>query len=131
MSLAHVSMEVRIIDARISEIAIQGELSALAEDTLMDAYLRACAPRGDSAATTDAASAPAVIILDCHPMTYMNSSGIGLLVTFLIRMRRQKQRLFAYGLSEHYREIFAITRLDEAIGIFDSEAEALAAAIRL
>ena len=39
---------------------------------------------------------------------------------------RQHQRMLAYGLSDHYRQIFELTRLDEAVGIHDSEAEALA-----
>ncbi len=60
----------------------------------------------------------------------MNSSGIGLLVTLLIRINREKQRLLTYGLSEHYRSIFQITRLDDAIGIYDSEEEAVGAANR-
>ena len=58
----------------------------------------------------------------------MNSSGIGLLVTLLIRINREKQRLLTYGLSEHYRSIFQITRLDDAIAIHDSEEEAVRAA---
>ena len=58
----------------------------------------------------------------------MNSSGIGLLVTLLIRVNREKQRLLTYGLSEHYRNIFQITRLDDAIGIYDSEEQAVQAA---
>ena len=58
----------------------------------------------------------------------MNSGGIGLLVTLLVRAQRQRQRVLAYGLSDHYRQIFELTRLDEAIGIHDSEDEALAAA---
>jgi anti-sigma B factor antagonist len=56
----------------------------------------------------------------------MNSGGIGMLVTLLVRANRQRQRLVAYGLNEHYRQIFELTRLDEAIGIFDSETEAFA-----
>ena len=36
--------------------------------------------------------------------------------------------MLAYGLSEHYRQIFELTRLDEAVGIHDSEADAIAAA---
>jgi anti-sigma B factor antagonist len=32
----------------------------------------------------------------------------------------------AYGLTDHYREIFSLTRLDEAIGIFDDESAAVA-----
>jgi anti-sigma B factor antagonist len=46
----------------------------------------------------------------------------------LIRANRQNQRLLAYGLSEHYRQIFELTRLNEAIAIYDNEEEALAAA---
>jgi anti-sigma B factor antagonist len=34
--------------------------------------------------------------------------------------------LRAYGLTDHYREIFNLTRLDEAIGIYDDEAAAIA-----
>ena len=54
----------------------------------------------------------------------MNSGGIGLLVTLLVRANRAKQQLLAFGLTEHYRQIFELTRLDEAIGIYDTEAEA-------
>ena len=52
----------------------------------------------------------------------MNSGGIGLLVTLLVRANRHSQRLLAFGLTEHYRQIFELTRLDEAIGIHDTEA---------
>ncbi len=34
----------------------------------------------------------------------------------------------AVGLNDHYRQILSLTRLDEAIGIYDSEAAALSAA---
>jgi len=68
------------------------------------------------------------IILNFSKLEYMNSSGIGLLVTLLIRANRQNQRLLACGLSEHYQQIFDLTRLNEAILTYASEAEALAAA---
>ena len=57
----------------------------------------------------------------------MNSGGIGLLVTLLVRVQRQGQRLLAVGLNDHYREILSLTRLDEAIGIHDDANAALAA----
>jgi anti-sigma B factor antagonist len=60
----------------------------------------------------------------------MNSGGIGMLVTLLVRAGRQHQQLAACGLSEHYREIFELTRLDEAITIYTDEASALADAGR-
>jgi len=69
-----------------------------------------------------------VILLNFSELAYMNSSGIGLLVTLLIRANRQGQKIAAFGLSPHYKDIFELTRLDEAIHIFDTEEAALAAA---
>ena len=116
MPQANVVMNVRRVNATTSIIDIQGEVSAFAENVLMQAYTEANTP------TTR------TFILNFSGLEYMNSSGIGLLVTLLIRVNRQKQRLLSYGLSEHYRHIFEITRLSEAIGIYDTEDQALAAA---
>jgi anti-sigma B factor antagonist len=94
---------------------ITGEINAQAESALMDAY-------------TQANSAGAqTLILNFQNLQYMNSSGIGLLVTLLIRVQRQKQHLHVCNLSDHYRQIFELTRLNEAIGLFATEAEALIA----
>ena len=68
------------------------------------------------------------VVLDFSGMEYMNSGGIGLLVTLLVRAQRNKTRLLATGLSSHYHEILALTRLEEAIEIHDDEASAIAAA---
>jgi anti-sigma B factor antagonist len=68
------------------------------------------------------------VVLDFSGLEYMNSGGIGLLVTLLVRAQRAGQKLLAIGLSDHYKEILALTRLDEAIGIHDDEGAALAAA---
>jgi len=115
MPQANVVMNVRRVNATTSIIDIQGEVSAFAENVLMQAYTEASTPTTRS------------LILNFSGLEYMNSSGIGLLVTLLIRVNRQKQRLLSYGLSEHYRHIFEITRLSEAIGIYDTEDQALAA----
>ena len=58
-------------------------------------------------------------MLNFPALDYMNSGGIGLLVMLLVRAQRQRQKVLAFGLSEHYRQIFELTRLDEAIGIFE------------
>jgi anti-sigma B factor antagonist len=97
-------------------VDIKGEITAASEDVLMGAYSDASA---DGART---------IALNFGGLEYMNSGGIGLLVTLLVRANRQRQRLLAFGLTEHYREIFELTRLDEAIAIYPDEQEALAAA---
>lgn len=115
MPQTQVTMNIRNTDSQASVIEIHGEITAMAENALMDAY---------SQATNGGSKA---IILDFNDLDYMNSSGIGLLVTLLIRANRQNQRLMAVGLNEHYQQIFELTRLNEAIGIYDSESAALAA----
>jgi len=113
---ATVSMTVRTPSESTSVIDISGEVTAASEGALMDAYAQAGGER------------TRWIVLNFSGLEYMNSSGIGLLVTLLVRANRNRQRLLAYGLTEHYRQIFELTRLDEAIGIHAGEAEALAAA---
>jgi anti-anti-sigma factor len=66
------------------------------------------------------------VVLDFARMEYMNSGGIGLLVTLLVRAQRAGARLIAVGLSDHYRQILSLTRLDEAIEVHEDEATALA-----
>ena len=115
MSESRVAMNVRRADDSLSVIDIQGEVTAFCEDALMEAYGEA------------AKEHVRTVLLNFDGLEYMNSGGIGLLVTLLIRAQRQGQRLCACGLNEHYLQIFELTRLNEAIGIFDDEAAALAA----
>jgi anti-sigma B factor antagonist len=115
MTEAKVTMDVRSASNSVSIIDVQGEITSFAENVLMDAYTQA---------TSGGAK---TIILNFEGLEYMNSGGIGLLVTVLIRANRQEQILLAYGLTDHYEQIFELTRLNEAIQTYDSEAEALAA----
>jgi anti-sigma B factor antagonist len=102
------------IDERTIVIRVRGDVTAASEGPLMAAYGQA----GDKTR---------VIVLDFSGLDYMNSGGIGLLVTLLVRANRQKQKLLACGLNDHYKQIFELTRLDEAIGIHETEAAAIAA----
>lgn len=102
---------------RVAVIDISGELNGGGEAALMEAYTMASNGRTQT------------IILNFTDLEYMNSSGIGLLVTMLIRVQRQKQQLLAYGLTEHYQQIFELTRLNEAITIYDSEEAAVTAVV--
>jgi anti-sigma B factor antagonist len=116
MTEATADMDVRAPTASISIIDIRGEVTASSDAALSGAYAQACGERTQA------------VIFNFSRLEYMNSSGIGLLVMLLVRAKRKKQRLLAFGLNEHYRQIFNLTRLDEAIGIHADEAEALAAA---
>lgn len=114
MAGINLMMQVRRPSSAVSIVDIEGDITGAAEDQLMEAY---------GVASQNGVK---TIVLNFSGLDYMNSSGIGLLVTMLIRVQRQKQALLAYGLSDHYQQIFELTRLDEAIAIYDGEAEALA-----
>jgi len=101
-------------DGTTAILRIHGEITGGSEPPIMAAY-------------NEVGNAKS-IVLDFSQLDYMNSGGIGLLVTLLVRTQRAGQKLLAVGLSEHYRQILALTRLDEAIAIHDDEPSALLAA---
>lgn len=115
MPKSNVTISVRNVNPTTSVFDIDGEVTGFAEEVLMDAYTRASMHGAKN------------IALNFTDLDYMNSSGIGLLVTLLVRVQRQKQKLLAFGLSEHYKQIFELTRLNEAIGIYETEQEAVRA----
>ena len=114
MAQPTLAMNVRSVDDSTTVIDIKGDVTAASEDDLMGAY--------------HAAGNARTIALNFEDLEYMNSGGIGLLVTLLVRAKRQRQDVLAFGLNEHYRQIFELTRLDDAIGIYESEQDALQAA---
>jgi anti-sigma B factor antagonist len=116
MPTAEITMTVRQVSDGVRVIDIEGEITAFSEDVLKKAH-------------EEASHGPVrAVILNFTGLAYMNSGGIGLIVTTLIRAQRAGHKLLAFGLSDHYREIFSLTRLDEAIEIFADENEAIAAA---
>lgn len=115
MSKANVTVTARQASKTVSIMDIQGEVTAMAESALMAAYTQ-----------TTGWNARAIII-NFSGLRYMNSGGTSLLLKLFIRANRQKQRLLICGLSEQYRKVFVLTRLDEATSIYGTEAEALAA----
>jgi len=108
------TLGVREAGPGVSIIDIDGDVTPAAEDALTGTF-----------AELNGADA---VVLNFAGLDYMNSGGIGLLVTLLVRAQRQRQQLLAYGLNDHYRQIFELTRLDDAIEIHDGEHDAVEAA---
>ena len=105
MPTANITMTVRDAAPGVRIIDIKGEITAFSEQALTDAHEQAS---GDDVRA---------VILNFSDLDYMNSGGIGLLVTTLIRAQRAGHSLSAYGLTDHYKEIFSLTRLDEASAV--------------
>ena len=62
------------------------------------------------------------VILDFRPVDHMNSAGANSLVILTTIAKQNKVKLFAYGMNQRYREILAITGLDEGIVVLDGSA---------
>ncbi len=92
---------------------LHGELNAFAEQDLNRAY--------DQAEQQDTP----IIILNFTDVDYINSTGIALIVNLLSRARQSQRRLVAYGLNDHYHEIFTIARLTDFMRIVPDRASAL------
>lgn len=94
-------------------IDMNGEINGAADDVLNTAYTEA--------AGQDSAD----IVLNFCNVDYINSTGIALIVGLLAQARSAHRRLLVYGLSNHYLEIFQITRLADFMDIYPDETAAL------
>jgi anti-sigma B factor antagonist len=112
MAMRHLEAEVRQ-ERGVVVLDLRGEINGFAQEALDAAY--------SEAESKD----PETILLNFEGVDYINSTGIALIVGLLARARVSKRRLVAYGLSDHYVEIFEITRLSDYIGVFPDEESAM------
>jgi anti-sigma B factor antagonist len=96
-------------------VDLSGNIDAAAESELTRAYAEA---------TQNAAK---TILLNFSRVEYINSTGIALIVGLMAGARKDGLTIAACGLSDHYREIFEITRLADYMPLFADEDSALKA----
>ncbi len=101
------------IDSQGARIDLAGEINASAEADLNAAYQEAEGLLGLQ---------NVMIVLNFKSVTYINSTGIALIVGLLARARKDHRTLGVIGLSDHYLEVFRITRLADFMQIFTDEA---------
>jgi anti-anti-sigma factor len=107
-------VRVRQHQPRVAVIELHGEIDGFAEEALTTAYAEA------------EHDGPEAILLNFSDVDYINSTGIALIVSLLARARKANRRLLSCGLSDHYVEIFNITRLVDYVTVYPDEASALA-----
>lgn len=94
-------------------VELLGQIDADAGTALLDAWQRV-APGAER------------VILDFSGIDYINSTGLAVIVQVLALARAAGTALVATGLTDHYREIFQITRLSDFLTIEPDMATALA-----
>lgn len=117
MDASHFEVKVRR-EQNAAVLDLRGELDGFAERELAAAYAEA--------ERTDART----ILLNFAQVRHINSTSIALVVGLLAKARASHRRLLASGLSDHYVEIFELTRLSDFVRIVDDEEHALAEADR-
>jgi len=71
------------------------------------------------AAYEEASRSPGEIFLDFTEVDYINSTGIAVIVGLLAMARAEGRTVGAFGLTDHYREVFEITRLADFMNIYE------------
>ena len=66
-----------------------------------------------------------VIGLNFESSDYLNSAGIGLVISLVEDATQSDRTVYTYGLSSHYRKLFSMVGLTERIQIVENEAEML------
>lgn len=94
-------------DGGRSVIALTGTVNRAAQGGLEAAYSEAARRGGE-------------ILLDFSNVEYINSTGIAVIVGVLAMARAEGRHIGAFGLTEHYREVFQITRLSDFMHIYES-----------
>jgi anti-anti-sigma factor len=92
-----------------ARLVMRGDVDVAADEALASAYAQA------------AAVSAARVVLDFADVDYINSTGIALIVRLLAEARRDHREVIALGLTDHYREIFRITRLSDYLTIADPQ----------
>lgn len=100
----------------VAIVDLHGQLDGKADEVLDGAYQAAV--KGD----------PAAILLNFEGVTYINSTGIALIVGLLAQARKQELAVLVCGLSDHYQHIFEITRLADFMQFFPDEEAAVVGA---
>lgn len=80
------------------------------------------AKEGMETAYDDAAKMPGEIVLDFENVDFINSTGIAVIVGLLAMARAENREVGAVGLTDHYKEVFEITRLADFMHIYEDAA---------
>ena len=88
------------------KIVLTGTVDRNAKDDMEHAYDETVGQDGE-------------VVFDFNQVDYINSTGIAVIVGILARARSESRQMGAVGLTDHYREVFQITRLSDFMHIYE------------
>ena len=78
------------------------------------------------AAIERAAATHDALLLDMSRLTFVDSSGLGALLSCLRTMKGKKGQLLLFGMTKPVRALFELVRMHRIFSIYNSQEEALA-----
>lgn len=96
-------------------LELKGELDTEGVKVLEPAFLKLCQEDETN------------VILDCTQLRYLNSQGLGLLVTGLKKSGERGHKLILAGLQDSVRRLFEVVRFNRIFSIYESVGQALSA----
>lgn len=67
------------------------------------------------------------IIINCENVSFIDSSGLGLIVSIYKTLLKRERKFALTSLNDRTREIFVLTKLDKILTLSESDADAIAA----
>ena len=109
------SVEAKQLDSGVAVVTITGRLAMGAETERLDAAVKSLLQKDQKK-----------FVLDITTLDYVDSSGIGMLVSCLTNVKKAGGELKLAGASPRIRRIFAMTGVDTMMPMFDTLAAATA-----
>ena len=110
--MSEIVKEIRHTDAAVVVVAA-GELTLREAPDFHDKLIEICE------------TAPDRLVINLKEITFIDSSGVGILAEIYRRMKRSGGKLALTSLNKMVRSVFEITRLDHLLSIYETEEEAL------
>ena len=92
-------------------IEIHGDLTASAMDDMDAAFKKVCV------------SNPNSIVLKFHEKSHINSTGIAIIINFVIDSRERGCKVSLTGMSQHFHKVFQLVGLTKYAEVAESEEE--------
>ena len=99
----------------VAVLRFEGDIASTSKEAVLGTY------QGLPKQTTK------LVLLDFTKVDYINSSGIALVIQMLIEASNSGQKVYAFGLSQHFTKVFTMVGITKYAGLFPGQAEAMAA----
>jgi anti-anti-sigma factor len=94
-------------------VELHGDVSADGEDAINGAY------------ETATADGNGTVLIDLAGASYINTSGISVLIGVAMAAKKAGHRMLVCGASAHYKKVFDLVRFSSFVTMFDTREEAL------